>query len=864
MLAIPAGLVLITAPAGFGKTILLGQIHDWVRDVGTPTGWLSLEPSDDEFGRFISYMRVVILRALRRDRTVTSVSPVAPADSPLAEAMELIELVAATSEPFAIFLDDLHEIRNPDILGFLSRLLSVLDLDQRVVVGTRELPTLDVHRLRAYGKAVVLDARKLRFSLEETREFMRLAHLDSLPDADIQFLHERTEGWAAAVQLAALAFASGNDRPQTLLDPTLSTSEIADYLVHEVFAKQSEDTKSFLLQASILRTFCAELCDAVMERVGSQEMLQRIENANLFLGPVDSDRQWYRFHQMFAEFLQKQLSLCSSLSLADMRRRAACWLRSNGRHAPAIEQALNAKDCGLAADIMNDCASGFLASGRVATLVQWTELLPSDLICSRPDLHASTALALISMHKHDDAQKLIGLLLPQMATLDPRRQAHLRALQLYLAIWSDRFGEVDQCLLQVQSHEQYLDPFNLWTSRNCEAYLKLLRNDLVGARRLFVVSRAELQRIGGVSSMAFADAGIAMIELMQGHLRAAIVYLEKSLAAWEPYGERFCTSNAMIAALLAEAKYLTRDITGSRELLDIFMPLIREGGMPDVLLSAYRVRVRIAILDGEHARAVEMLNDLESLGALRGLSRVLASVCLERSRMALATADTAVSRRYIALANQQDCWLTPESKCAYANDLETPALAAIRCSIVDGSAKASISQLLQLLAEAQDTGRLMRALTLKILLAQAYWGAGQQPDSLSLMGEALATAAGENVQQVFVDESWVLRPILRAISASVAVGAGDFLSKLSLALNDVAHLPLKSDHGALSEAGVLSRREIEVLAMVASGLSNKEIARKLFRSDATIAAHLRNIYAKLEASGRIQAILIARERGHLA
>ena len=246
-----------------------------------------------------------------------------------------------------------------------------------------------------------------------------------------------------------------------------------------------------------------------------------------------------------------------------------------------------------------------------------------------------------------------------------------------------------------------------------------------------------MQKIGGVASMVYSDTIVAMSDLLQGEVRSTIVYLERALESWEPPGERFCTSNTTIAALLAEANYQVRAFTPSRELLDIFMPLIREGAFPEVLISSMRVRTRIAQMDGEPERAIELLNDLESLGEQRNLPRVVASAWLERARLALLAGNSAAARRHLEMAEQAGCWDKALFLNTFANDVETPQIGKLRCRIAEGDGGAA-GELQNLLDQAQQERRLMRALTLRILLAQALWVGHRETEAVVQMQQALA------------------------------------------------------------------------------------------------------------------------------
>ncbi|RZL88166.1 MAG: hypothetical protein EOP82_23995 [Variovorax sp.] len=398
----PAGVILVFAAGGYGKTTLLTQLFASLNAAGVPTGWVTLSGIENELERFVTYLSAAVKRIEGAAAPGVTAEQMLAGSSgePLADAMALLERMAAQGGPYALFLDDFQEITNPDVLALVTELIALLGPGQRLIVGSRFLPELGVPRLRAQGRLQEVNAQRLSFNLEETRLFLRRHRAGDLSDADLRLLFERTEGWPAALQLAALALSAEGDSTAFIRRLRGTTVEIVDYLAHDVYASMHPELRSFLLDISVLESFCAQLCDAVGERADSQEMIDRVRRSGLFLSPLAAADPWCRLHQLFREFLFGQLQREAPGRSALLHGRAARWYAAQDRPLYAVNHALHAGEQALAAELMSAVSREFLHQGRTATLTHWSDVLAPEILIRHPVLLEDCTVAHIARHAH--------------------------------------------------------------------------------------------------------------------------------------------------------------------------------------------------------------------------------------------------------------------------------------------------------------------------------------------------------------------------------------------------------------------------------------------------------------------------------
>src|SRR6266567_5648127 len=410
-LGIQRPLTLIAAPAGFGKTTLLST---WLEHASLPAAWLSLEQDDDDLTRFWTYVFTAL--ALVHQGLGTSALALLQASTLL--PLPPIEIVltvwindlAALPHEVALVLDDYHLITAQPIHRSITYLLDHLPPQLHLVMATRADPPLPLARLRARGHLTEIRAADLRFTAEETAAFLTRALGLELSDQDIATLEARTEGWIAGLQLAALSMQGRKDIPGFLEAFSGSHRYIIDYLVQEVLARQPEPVQTFLLQTAILERLQGSLCEAVMgemrepgEEASGQAMLEQLEQANLFLTPLDDERLWYRYHQLFAEALRHRLQRRHPALVPELHRRASAWYEQQGLTHDAVHHALAATDFAQAAHLIEQAFNSLVRRGEIATLQRWAAALPDELVRSNIELSVLQGWLLFVSGKHDEA-----------------------------------------------------------------------------------------------------------------------------------------------------------------------------------------------------------------------------------------------------------------------------------------------------------------------------------------------------------------------------------------------------------------------------------------------------------------------------
>src|SRR5262244_3239260 len=378
------GLAVVCTPAGFGKTTLLG---DWARRSRRPAAWLSLDAGDNDPARFWRYVATALDRA--RPGTCAPLAALlrGPQQPPLeAVVTALINELMAGEREVALLLDDYHLIEAPPVHDSVTFLLDRLPPGLRLVLASRTDPPLPLARLRARGQLAELRAADLRFTLEETAAFLREVTGLDLPAASVAALQERTEGWAAGVQLAALALRGQDDPTGFVANFSGSHRYVLDYLSEEVLARQPEQVLRFLLETSVLERLRGPLCDAVTGRTGSQAVLEDLERANLFMVPLDEVRGWWRYHHLLADLLRSRLADERPERVPELHRAAAVWHEEHGFAGDAVRHALAAGDVAWAARLVERHVEALLRRGEGATLDRWLSALPAKCIRARPRL----------------------------------------------------------------------------------------------------------------------------------------------------------------------------------------------------------------------------------------------------------------------------------------------------------------------------------------------------------------------------------------------------------------------------------------------------------------------------------------------
>ena len=866
MRGLDCALTLISAPAGFGKTTLLAQ---WFAESSTPIVWFSLEPEDDEPIRFFSY---VIAALQKLDPQIgNGILPLleAPQPAPLENVLALLtnSIIASNIGNFVFVLDDYHLITAEPIQRTMTFLLEHLPPQMHLVLATRADPPLPLARLRVQGQLMELRAPDLRFSLEEGSAFLRTVMGLTLSPDHLATLERRTEGWIAGLQLAALSLQERTDISAFLSDFTGNHRFVLDYLSEEILSRQPAPLLSFLLHTSILEHLSGPLCDAVTGRQESQAVLEGLEHANLFVVSLDEERQWYRYHQLFAELLRSRLLQTQPTLIPQLHRRASIWYEQHHLPVEAVRHALAAHDAENAARLIEQCAMEMISKGQARTLLGWLKELPDSLVRIRPWLCVYHATALHLLDQIDEAEARLDDAERSLQTYIPAEQA--RSVLGYIAnvraniarYFGDLVGYVTlagQALESLPETERTIRA--IVTMQMAHTYL--VSGDVTPtteqqAKAAVASARASGYRLVYLRSLTT----LARLRMLQGRLReAAATYKEAEKVT---PGEVFqvLTASAVYCFGLADLLREWNHLDEAKGLLLQGIELITgtKSSFADELLLGHLILARLQQAHSEYGSAFATLDTFTQLAhAHRFDLHLSASAAALRARIALTQGNLAEAAHWAQTSGLS----LDDADLPYPREQEYLTLA--RVCIAEGRQGPSgsvirdaLRLLDRLLADAEAKARMGSVLEILIVQSLALSTQGDHQRALTSLERALTLAEPEGYIRLFVDEGLPMLTLLRQVQARGILP--DYVTVLLSAFGE-QHAsytaPAAPANAVLLEP--LTEREREVLSWLSAGASNREIAGRLVVSVNTVKRHVYNICGKLGVQSRTQAIVKSR------
>lgn len=851
-----APLVVLCAPAGFGKTTALLQLRDQFTRQGLACAWLTLDRADNDTGRFLCGLALALSGVIPDPEGES-----ARGGMPDGIALALMDRMAAHDQPFALFLDEFEALQNPAVLAIIGELVEQLPLGARLFIASRSRPDFGVGRMRAHGRMLEITAAQLRFSTDETATFLSQRGL-ALNPSQSRRLYENTEGWPAALGLASISLRENQD-PDRFIDAfSGSHAAVVDYLTEDVLARQPPEVREFLLRTSILGELNAPLCDALLGGHESTRILRQLDRAHLFLIPLQGDAGQYRYHSMFAEFLRGELGRQYGDELPRLHGSAACWYEQQGRHVPAIEHMLAAGDRASALRLLGDHAQALLDQGRVQLLSRWLDpLLKAGELEGFPMLQIVHAWATLFARGPLAVEEYLQRI-ERAAHPDAELQANRTALRAMVLALTDRTEEALQIASGLQANLAGQLPFVGSLLEVTLANLALIAGRYQDALRLTDEARARQAYPSSSFNFAISQAVEAGVDLTQGRLRKALAGLRIAAGAGTALTVRSTNGNALAGVPLAEALYESGQIDASERLLAVHIPLIRRVAIPDELIIAHVVMSRILMLRGNCERALLLLRELEEIGHRSGLPRVLASARLEQVRLLLLEDQVARAREELARCGDPALWDRVARLSHRANEVENRDVAWVRWLIRAGKTQDAIALLRPELDAAERAHRMRRALTLRLLYAQALHKGQQRNKGLRGLASVVRTAALEGYVRPLLDEGPAVVAMLHELRTCGDLLAGEGQDATAF-VDRLLNRPGEGAPAAPAAAGpaqsdLLTRKELRVLTLAAEGFSNDELADKLFVAETTVRTHLRNINMKLDTRSRVEAIAAAR------
>lgn len=871
-------LTLVSAPAGFGKTTL---VSDWAAGCERPVAWLSLDEGDGDLTRFLTHL----VAALRTVAPTVGQGVLGALSSPRPAPTEglltaLLNDINTLPDALVLVLDDLHLVDSRAADYALAFLLEHLPPPLHLIIATREDPALPLARLRARGQLVELRAAELRFSPAEAAEFLGEVMGLGLSADEVARLEARTEGWIAGLQLAALSLQGRPDSSAFVRAFTGGHRFVLDYLVEEVLGRQPERVRRFLLHTSVLGRLSGPLCDAVTGGGDAQGMLEDLERHNLFVVPLDDRRHWYRYHHLFAEVLRARLLAEQPGRVAELHRRASSWFERHGLPDEAIGHALAAGDFERAAGLIELTARAMLMSRREETFLGWLKVLPDALIQTRPVLGVYCALALVPRDleaaeiRLQDAERALGgaaLHDRETPTVEPVvvAQGELRALpgiaaitRAYLAgARGDTPGSVSYAS---RALDRLPEDEPLW--RGAAAVLLGLAQwtsgDLAGAYRSFSGGMASLKRAGDVTQDISGAFIMASIRAAQGRLLEAANIYERALALT---GESTLPGTADLHVGLSELRYEQNNLGAAAAHLLRSEELGERGTVAENRHRWHVAMARVKAAQGDMDSAEEQLGEAQRRYLpspepnLRPIAALRARLWLRQGRVSE------------ALAWARERGLSPDDDLSYLLEFEYITLARVLIARyqrdrIDGSIQEAMRLLERLLKAAEEGERTGSVVEILVLQALAQGAQGDATLALAPLVRALTLAEPEGYARIFLDEGEPLAALLQRVARNdnarhVQASARKLLA--AFGAEGAARAAPSRQPAEVAGLEPLSPRELEVLRLVAQGLSNEEIGRRLFRALSTVKGHNRLIFDKLGVKNRTEAVARARELGLL-
>ena len=876
-------LTLLSAPAGFGKTMLLS---DWLTHLESrPTeirvGWLSLDEDDNDLTRLLAHLTAALRGAgIKVDSTDLGSAP------DTSKAVALTEIVneaarAGDDSPatqWILVLDDYHAVNAPDVHEAMAFLLDHLPPRVHLVMATRSDPPMPLARLRSRGQLTEVRAADLRFTPPEVVEFFTSVAQLHLSDDDVRALEERTEGWIAGLQLAALSLRGIREHEEVtdfIEAFTGSNRFVIDYLADEVLARQSRQVRDFLLRTAILDGLTGSLCDAVTAGDDSTSMLEELERGNLFVVPLDDQRSWYRYHHLFADVLRARLLAEHPDQVADLHLRASDWYGAHDLPIRAVRHALAAEDFGRAAHLMEEALPGMRRARQDSLLLTWMRSLPDAVVRRSPVLSIVSSWSMLlagdldaTESRLDDAEAALAagthdhVLAASWAETEDMQTAPA-TISVHRASLAQARGDVNGTLHHARRAMDLAGPEDHFIRGAAGGFLGLAAwaaGDIQQALSTYGEAVRSLHAAGNLVDELDCTINLADMWVASGRPGRARQLCERSLQRVTAAGEPYPRATADLHVGLAELDREIDDIPGAEAHLETARLLGQRASITENRYRWYVAMADVRAAKGDHDEATRLLDQAEELYR-RGFYPEIRPIPAMKARLAIAAEDLAT-----AYAWAHDEGLSVEDDPDYLHEYEH--LTLVRLLLAEsrrlehagvGTPAAVALDLLDRLHDAaSETGREGSVVEIRVLQALAHHANGDVPQALAALERVQADAPDpDSYVRLFLDEGAPMQDLLRWAVSDQGVSLSERLERRRTG----AATPQTGARMQSSMVEPLSRRELDVLRLLDTDLTGPQIARELFVSLNTLRTHTKRIFTKLDVNTRAAAVRRARDDG---
>jgi LuxR family transcriptional regulator, maltose regulon positive regulatory protein len=874
-------LTLVSAPAGFGKTTLLS---DWLIDIDqrqrdTGAGWLSLDDADNDLTRFLAHLLAALRTAeLDVDAAVLESLSTAPAADALTRILNDVAR-AGEREPgkhWIVVLDDYHAIEASEVQDAVAFLLDHLPDQLHLVMATRSDPPLPLARLRSRGQLNEVRAADLRFTPSEAREFLNSVMGLELTAADVDALENRTEGWIAGLQLAALSLRGIADRDQVngfISAFTGSNRFVIDYLADEVLARELPQVRDFLLRTAILDQLHGPLCDAVTGGTDGTRTLQDLERANLFVVPLDTERSWYRYHHLFADVLHSHLLAEHPEQVPDLHRRASVWYAARGLVAEAVRHALGAEDFDRAAYLMEEALAEMSRTRQDRLLMTWMHSLPASVVRRSPVLSITSGWSALmsgdldaAESRLDDAEAALaaGAQDPELAATwadtDILRTAPA-TISVYRASLAQARGDVAGTVRHARHAMDLARPADYFIRGAAGGFLGLAAwaaGDVGEALSTFSEAARSLRAAGNRIDALDMTVVLADMWIASGRPGRARRLYEQALQTATEGGAPFPRATADLHVGLAELDRELDDLPSAEEHLESARVLGERASITENRYRWYVAMAQVRAAGGDYDAATRLLDQAE-VQYRRGFYPEVRPIAAMKARIQIAAGDVSSASEWT-----EDRAISVDDQPDYLREYEQLTLARLLLAQhgVGSQVDDRVLGLLDRLhAAAAATGRDGSVREIGVLQALAHHVGGDLPQALAALRRSVVdTPEPDGYVRLYLDEG---DPMLALLHDAARISDPVVQVQARRILEHARPSVEASTEPQQITGSTLSDRELQVLRLLDSELTGPEIARELYVTLNTLRTHTKRIFTKLDVTTRAAAVRRAHERGLL-